>query len=71
MVPKVGDSGIYWIRTSTFQGYQYGNPRSRRKSLDVELFTEDGGLGFIFAQKEKGPTPAITQAEINRVIQTA
>lgn len=70
MIPRGGDSGIYWIRTSRFQGYQYGNPRSRPKSVDVELFTEDEGLGFIFSQKEKATTSAISQGDINRVIQT-
>jgi hypothetical protein len=70
MVPNGGESGIYWIRTSQFQGYQYGNPGSRPKSLDVELFTEDEGLGFIFSPKEKGTTSAISQGDINRVIQT-
>ena len=70
MIPQGGESGIYWIRTSQFQGYQYGNPRSRPKSLDVELFTEDEGIGFIFSQKEKGATSAISQGDINRVIQT-
>lgn len=70
MIPRGGESGIYWIHTSNFQGYQYGNPQSRPKSLDVELFTEDEGLGFIFSQKEKGATSAISQGDINRVIQT-
>jgi len=70
MIPRGGESGIYWIRTSHFQGYQYGDPRSRPKSLDVELFNEDEGLGFIFSQKEKATTSAISQRDINRVIQT-
>jgi hypothetical protein len=70
MVPNGGDSGIYWIRTSHFQGYQYGDPRSRPKSLEVELFNENEGLGFIFSQKEKATTSAISQGDINRVIQT-
>jgi hypothetical protein len=70
MIPQGGESGIYWIRTSRFQGYQYGDPRSRPKSLDVELFAEDEGLGFNFSQKEKGTISAISQGDINRVIQT-
>lgn len=71
MMPRGGESGIFRVRTEKFQGFQFGDPHSRPKSLDVEIFAEDGGLGFIFAQKDKGTTPAITQAEINRVIQTA
>ncbi len=70
MMPRGGESGIFRIRTGNFQGFQYGDPRSRPKSLDVEIFAADGGLAFLFAQRDNGPTPAITQAEINRVIQT-
>lgn len=70
VVPKGGESGIFRVRTGGFQGFQYGDPQSRPKSLNVEIFADDGGLNFIFAQRGEGPSPAITQAEINRVIQT-
>lgn len=71
MVPGEGESGIFRVRTDQREGFQYGDPQSRPKSLDVEIYADDGGLSFIFAQKVKGSGPAITQAEINRVIQTA
>ena len=70
MMPREAESGIYRIRTENFQGFQFGDPRSRPKSLDIEIYNEDGGLGFIFAQRENGSEPPITQAEINRVIQS-
>lgn len=71
LVPTGGESGIFRVRNEKFQGFQYGDPQSRPKSLDVEIFAEDGGLSFVFAQKDKGAGAAITQGEINRVIQTA
>ncbi len=40
----------------------------REPKKAAEMFAEDGGLAFMFAQRGNGP--AITQAEINRVIQT-
>ncbi len=70
MTPRGGESGIFRVRTDKFQGFQYGDPQTRPKSLNVEIFADDGGLGFVFAQRGEGLFPAITQAEINRVIQT-
>lgn len=70
MMPRGGESGIFRVRTDKFQGFQYGDPQARPKSLNVEIFADDGGLSFAFAQKGQGFSPAITQAEINRVIQT-
>jgi hypothetical protein len=71
MMPGGGESGIFRVRTERFQGFQFGDPQSRPKSLDVEMFSDDVGLSFIFAQRENGATPAITQAQINRVLHTA
>jgi len=70
MTPRGGESGIFRVRTDKFQGFQYGDPQARPKSLNVEIFADDGGLGFMFAQRSEGTAPAITQAEINRVVQT-
>jgi hypothetical protein len=67
MVPRGGESGIFRIRTNDLQGFQYGDPQQRPKTVDVEIFADDGGFAFLFSQQEKGPVPAITQSEINRV----
>jgi hypothetical protein len=70
MVSQGGESGIFRVRTKDFQGFQYGDPQQRPKSVDVELFADNGGFAFLFTQQAKGPVPAITQAEINGVIQS-
>ena len=70
MMPLGGESGIYRIRTGDFRGFQFGDPRSCSRSIDLEIYNEDGGLGFIFTQRPNGSAPPITQAEINRVIQS-
>jgi hypothetical protein len=70
MMPRGGESGIYRVRTGDFRGFQFGDPRNRLRSLTVEIYDGDGGLGFIFAQRENGSEPPITQAEINRVIRS-
>jgi len=70
MIPSGGETGIFRIRTGDFQGFQYGDPLRRPKSLEVKIFSNDGGLAFLFVQQEKGPVPPITQAEVNRTIQS-
>jgi hypothetical protein len=70
MVPAGGETGIFRIGNNELQGFQYGDPQRRPKSIDVEIFSDQGGVAFLFGQREKGPAAAITQAEINRVIQS-
>jgi len=70
MIPSGGETGIFRVRTGKFQGFQYGDPKSRPRTIDIEVFADDGGLAFLFAQREKGPVSAITQGEINRVLQS-
>jgi hypothetical protein len=68
-VPADPNSGIFAVQGREFRGFQYGRPQSPPKLLDVELFPEDGHLDLLFGQKKDGPT-AISQADINRVVQT-
>lgn len=70
MMPFGAETGIYRIRAGDFRGFQFGNPRSSARSIDLEIYNEDGGLGFIFTQRQNTSEPAITQAKINRVIQS-
>jgi hypothetical protein len=68
-VPGDPNSGIFAVQGKEFKGFQYGRPQSPPKHLSVELFPEDGHLDLLFGQKENGPT-VISQADINRVVQT-
>lgn len=70
MMPSGAESGVYQIRAGDFRGFQFGDPRSRPKSIDLEIYNQDGGLGFIFSQRANSSEPQITQAEINYVIQS-
>jgi hypothetical protein len=36
----------------------------------VEIFADDGGFGLVFALPQKEPVPTISQADINRIIQS-
>lgn len=64
-MPKAS-SGIFLIQTRDFKGFQFENPQARPSRITVELFSNEGGIDVIFMQKPGGP--AISQAEINRVI---
>lgn len=68
-VPGDPNSGIFAVQGKDFKGFQYGRPQSPPKHLLVELFPEGGHLDLFFDQKENGPT-VISQADINRVVQT-
>ena len=66
-MPKAG-SGIFSIQTRDFKGFQFENPQTRPSRITVKLFSNDGGIYVIFMQKPGAF--AISQAEINRVIQS-
>ena len=66
-VPGDPNSGIFTVQGKEFKGFQYGRPQT--KHLNVELFPEGGHLDLFFDQKTNGPT-VISQADINRVLQT-
>jgi len=69
-MPSAADSGLYSIRAREFKGFQYGDPQKRPKQIVVDLFADDGGIEFIIFQKTDGTAPIVTQAEINRMIQS-
>jgi hypothetical protein len=66
-MPKAG-SGIFSIQVRDFKGFQYENPQTRPSRITVELFSNDSGINVIFM--EKPGALGISQAEINRVIQS-
>lgn len=66
-MPKAG-SGIFSIQTRDFKGFQFENPQTRPSRITIELFSNEGGIDVIFMQKAEGP--AISQGEINRVVQS-
>jgi hypothetical protein len=70
MVARDGRSGIFSVQTRDFRGFQYGNPQSKPAVIRAELFTDGGALEFDFHQSAKENAAGISQAEINRVIQT-
>jgi hypothetical protein len=63
-------SGIFEIQVSDLRGFQYEGPQGRPVRIIDDLYGKDGGVEVWFLQKAGGSAPSITQAEINRVLQS-
>ncbi|HUK30961.1 MAG TPA: hypothetical protein VLV89_07595, partial [Candidatus Acidoferrum sp.] len=66
---KGAESGLYFLTTGEFKGFQYGNPQDSTRHLSIELFRSDGHLDIFFGQKLNAPT-TISQADLNLVVQS-
>jgi hypothetical protein len=65
---KSSETGIFNIQNASYKGFQQGNPQVRQDSLLVTLYSDDGSVQLKFWQKDY---PAgVTQAEINRIVQS-
>jgi hypothetical protein len=63
------ESGLFFVTTREFQGFQYGRPVNPPKPMSVELFGKDVHIDVLFGQKLNGPT-VISQADVNLVVQS-
>lgn len=71
IMPPTTDWAIYNVRSKSLRGFQLGDPVRRPFKMSLELSGDDAEIEINFIQKQSGPTPAITQADINRIIQSA
>jgi hypothetical protein len=70
VMPPTTDWAIYNIKTTGLRGFQLGDPKRRPKKMSLELDGDDVEVEIDISQTGSGPTPAITQSEINRIIQS-
>lgn len=70
IMPPTTDWQIYKISSGELQGFQLGDPVRRPQKICLELFGKDIEFEINITQTSKGPTPPITQSEVNRIIQT-
>ncbi len=63
------NSDIFMIDAPDFRGFQYGKPGSGQSQIDDRLYSDKGGVEFRFSSRPPNTAP-ISQADINRVIQT-
>jgi hypothetical protein len=71
IMPPTTDWAIYNIQSNVLKGFQLGDPERRPKKMSLELFTNDVEFEVNIEQPVSGSTHAITQSEINRIIQSA
>jgi hypothetical protein len=65
------DWAIYNIRNESLKGFQLGDPIRRPMKMSLELYGDDVEMEINIAQNKSGPPRAITQSDINRIIQSA
>lgn len=70
LLPWAADSGIFTIRNQSYAGFQQGNPQARPTGFVVDLYSDEGGIEFILNQKDYQNPAGVSQAEINRLIQS-
>ena len=64
------DSGIFNIHNQDYKGFQQGSTQARPNGIVVDLYSDDDGIEFIFNQRDYQDRPGVSQAEINRVVQS-
>ena len=70
LLPWAADSGVFKVCNADYKGFQQGNPQTRPTGIVVSLYSDDGGIEFVFNQKNYDYPAGVSQAEINRVIQS-
>jgi hypothetical protein len=66
---KEMEKGLYALEIGGLRGFQFGDP-TRAKNIRVEVFDKDDQRLSLFFGSKSATSPALTQAEINRVLQT-
>ncbi len=64
------DWAIFHVQSKVAKGFQLGNPTRRPKKMCLDMFTEDAEYEINVTQDGAGAIAPITQAELNRIIQT-
>jgi hypothetical protein len=67
---KAAETGIFNLRNQNFKGFQQGNPRVRQDEIVVDLYSSEGSLEMTFFQADYPNYVGVTQAEINRIVQS-
>ncbi|HEV7217556.1 MAG: hypothetical protein ACHP8A_12885 [Terriglobales bacterium] len=72
------ETGFYYVGNSTNQGFQEGDPQAwpsnyspkSRSSVAIQLFSDRGCLNLTLFQKDFLDPAGVTQADLNRIIQS-
>lgn len=69
IAPQLSGKEFFLLKSEEFRGFQYGAPEDQLYDLEIELYSPDTRLEIHFNRDTGGAAP-VTQAEINRVMQS-
>jgi hypothetical protein len=64
------ETGIFRVQNRDYKGFQQGDTAKHPRGVVVTLYSENGGVEFIFSDHDYRNSTGITQPEINRIIQS-
>jgi len=64
------ETGIFNLQSHGYNGFQYGDPRTRPNILHLSLYSEDSKVEVKFLQGGYYEPAGVTQPEINRIVQS-
>lgn len=64
------DAGIYSFEVHDFSGFQFENRKRARFQIEDDLYSGRGGINVIILPKDRETALALTQAQINRILQS-
>ncbi len=64
------DTGIFNVRNNGWYGFQLGDPQAHPRNVNLHLFSEEGSIEFTFAVSDPRNPAAVTQPEINRIVES-
>jgi len=70
MPSRSAETGIFRVQNQDYKGFQQGNLAADRRGAIVTLYSNDGGIEFVFDAAHYDNPAGLAQPEINRIIQS-
>ena len=70
---RSAQTGIFNLSNATYKGFEQGDPHDPRTSRDgllLSLYSDDGSIEIVIAEKEYSVVGGVTQPEVNRIVQS-
>jgi hypothetical protein len=64
------ETGIFRVQNQDYKGFQQGNPVKHPHRIVLTLYSEDGGVEFVFSDHDYRNSAKVTQPEINRIVES-
>ena len=67
---RSADTGIFNIQNQSYRGFQLGDPQAHPRRVTVQLYSDEGSFEITFADDDGRGLVAVTQPELNRIVQS-